>query len=80
MIPCLIFTIGEGDFSLNLNFERITMGVLLILNECHRLKLQDSICILKIFNQTKHLMFGAYQVTESEIKEFAGKYDPQFFI
>ncbi len=23
--------------------------------------------------------FGAYQVTESEIKEFAGKYDPQFF-
>jgi acyl dehydratase len=23
--------------------------------------------------------FGAYQVTESEIKEFASKYDPQFF-
>jgi acyl dehydratase len=23
--------------------------------------------------------FGAYQVTESEIKEFANKYDPQFF-
>jgi acyl dehydratase len=24
-------------------------------------------------------LFGAYLVTESEIKEFAGKYDPQFF-
>ena len=23
--------------------------------------------------------FGAYQVTEAEIIEFAGKYDPQFF-
>jgi len=23
--------------------------------------------------------FGAYEVTEEEIKEFAGKYDPQFF-
>ncbi|MFT5996115.1 MAG: acyl dehydratase, partial [Glaciecola sp.] len=23
--------------------------------------------------------FGAYEVTTSEIKEFAGKYDPQFF-
>lgn len=23
--------------------------------------------------------FGAYEVTESEIKEFASKYDPQFF-
>ena len=23
--------------------------------------------------------FGGYEVTESEIKEFASKYDPQFF-
>jgi acyl dehydratase len=23
--------------------------------------------------------FGAYEVTEEEVKEFAGKYDPQFF-
>jgi acyl dehydratase len=23
--------------------------------------------------------FGAYQVIENEIKEFANKYDPQFF-
>jgi acyl dehydratase len=31
------------------------------------------------FQPGQTTQFGAYQVTESEIKEFANKYDPQFF-